>query len=314
VKNNKALMYVVSVLSATFLYSITFFFIPLKKMGEICILNVPGPGGNPVCAVNFSLIFLGVYMFIPLIVSVILQKLVYKEPLKEIGFKFKWSPWYLFAVFTPIAISFLSSASALIFPWISFTPDMSGMIDRYKDMLSPEQIAEMQKQLAEAGPSVLIMSIVQMIVAAVTINAVFALGEEAGWRGFFLKNLQSMPFYKKSALIGAVWGFWHLPVIIQGYNYPQHPIAGVFMMIIFCVLYSPIFTYTVEKTGSVFSAAVLHGAINASAGAAVMYIKGGSDLTAGVMAASGFIVLILANTILYFYDRIFSKEKIITKA
>ena len=117
-KNNKALMYVVSVLSATFLYSITFFFIPLKKMGEICILNVPGPGGNPVCAVNFSLVFLGMYMLIPLIVSVILQKLVYKEPLKEIGFKFKWSPWYLFAVFAPIAISFLSSAVALIFPGI----------------------------------------------------------------------------------------------------------------------------------------------------------------------------------------------------
>lgn len=313
-KNNRALMYVVSVLTVTFLYSITFFFIPLKEMGEICVLNVPGPQGNQICAVNFSLIFLAVYMLIPLIVTLILQKIVYKEPLKEIGFKFKWSPWYLFALFAPIAISFLASASALIFPGISFSPDMSGMIDRYKDMLSPEQVEAMRQQLASAGPSVLIMSIVQMIVAAVIINAVFALGEEAGWRGFFLKNLSGLSFYKKSALIGAVWGFWHLPVIIQGYNYPQHPIAGVFMMIIFCVLYSPIFTYTVEKTGSVFSAAVLHGAINASAGAAVMYIKGGDDLTAGVMAASGFIVLILVNVIIYFYDKIISKEKIITKA
>ncbi len=67
-------------------------------------------------------------------------------------------------------------------------------------------------------------------------------GEELGWRGFLLKQCSYMDFWKMSLVIGIIWGLWHAPIIIQGYNYPQNPVIGVFMMIgfvYFSLLYFP---------------------------------------------------------------------------
>ena len=36
-----------------------------------------------------------------------------------------------------------------------------------------------------------------------------------------------MGFLKTSVLTGFIWGVWHAPIILQGHNYPQHPVAGV---------------------------------------------------------------------------------------
>ncbi|WP_054703444.1 CPBP family intramembrane glutamic endopeptidase [Bacillus sp. JCM 19041] len=48
----------------------------------------------------------------------------------------------------------------------------------------------------------------------------WTLGEELGWRGFVLNELQKKVSPLKSALIvGVVWGFWHTPLwLISGYS------------------------------------------------------------------------------------------------
>ncbi|MFP4467239.1 MAG: CPBP family intramembrane glutamic endopeptidase [Candidatus Goldiibacteriota bacterium] len=307
---NRALMYVVCVMAVSMLYSAVYFFIPLKEMGNICLIQAPVDGGT-ICAVNLALVFMSIYMIIPFITAFVLQKLVYKEKLADIGFRFKWSYWLIAALFIPIAVSYASILPALLMPGVSFTPDMSGMFERFADTMQPEQIELMKEQTKDMGLVLFAAGIFQMIAAALTINALFALGEEAGWRGFLLKNLEKSGFYKKSLIIGAVWGIWHFPVVIQGYNYPEHPAAGVVMMILFCVLYSPLLVYIAEKTGSVFYAAVMHGSINASAGAAIMFISGGSDIMVGLMGASGLSVILAANIVLALYDRYIAKEKVI---
>jgi hypothetical protein len=30
--------------------------------------------------------------------------------------------------------------------------------------------------------------------------------------------------------VGAIWGFWHAPLILAGFNYPGHPFLGVAAM------------------------------------------------------------------------------------
>ena len=310
---NRAMVYVVSVMALSMLYSTVYFFISLKEMSEICLLNVQTPAGE-MCVINFALVFMSIYMFMPLITAVVLQKLIYKEKLSDIGFRFKWSYWILAALFIPIAASYGSMLPALFIPGVVFTPDMSGMIERFAGTMQPEQIELMKEQTKDLGAAFFAVGILQMIVAALTINALFALGEEAGWRGFFLKNLEKYGFYKKSFIVGAVWGVWHFPIIIQGHNYPQNPEIGVVMMIIFCILYSPFFTYIVEKTGSVFYAAFMHGAINASAGAGIMFLSGGNDLMVGATGAAGFIVLLAGNAALALYDKYIAKEKVIFRS
>ena len=117
------------------------------------------------------------------------------------------------------------------------------------------------------------------LVAGVSINAVAGFGEELGWRGFLQKELAFLGFWRSSLLIGVVWGLWHAPLILQGHNYPQHRIAGVFMMTILCVLLAPIFGYVRIKAHSVIAAAIIHGTFNATYGLAITLVRGGSDLT-----------------------------------
>jgi len=133
-------------------------------------------------------------------------------------------------------------------------------------------------------------------------------GEELGWRGFLQRELGYLGFWKSSALIGLIWGAWHAPIILQGHNYPQHPVAGVFMMIIFTLLLSPIFSYVRLKSGSVLAAAVIHGSLNGTVGLSVMVIKGGNDLTVGVTGLAGFIVLFIVNAGIFIYDRYPAKD------
>lgn len=101
-------------------------------------------------------------------------------------------------------------------------------------------------------------------------------------------------------------------MILMGHNYPDHPVAGVFMMTILCILLSVIFLYITIKSKSVIAAAILHGTMNATNGISIMLIDGGNDLTVGMPGLAGFIALILAIAVLFVYDRYISKEKIIT--
>jgi membrane protease YdiL (CAAX protease family) len=106
------------------------------------------------------------------------------------------------------------------------------------------------------------------------INVVFALGEELGWRGFLLPRLLPLGQWRAIILSGAIWGIWHAPAIAQGHNYPGRPVAGIFMMIVFCVLLGAIFSWLYLRTRSPWAPALAHGSINAVAGLPVLFLTG----------------------------------------
>jgi len=310
-KQNRALMFIAVLLAVSFLYSCIYFFIPLQEMTKTCIFKVNTESGE-MCVLNLALLIMSLYMFLPFITALFLQKFVYKEPLKNIGINFKWSWWYLFALLVPVVIALAAVGAATMFPGVSIVTDGSGLVEKYIDVMSKEQVAEMQRQLNQYPPlTMFLMGMGQTVAAAVTINAVFAFGEEAGWRGFLINALKDKGFIKASLIIGFVWGVWHFPVVIQGYNYPETPVVGVFLMILWCMLYAPFFSYVYFRTGSVFPAVIMHGAINASAGYSFVYLKGGTDIMTGLMGMPGILVLVVANIMLLAYDAFIAKEKII---
>ena len=144
-------------------------------------------------------------------------------------------------------------------------------------------------------------------------NAVFGFGEEFAWRGFLLRQFEKTHFIKVALIIGFIWGIWHAPIILMGHNYPDYPIFGVFMMIIWCVLLSPVFLYITLQAKSVIAAAIMHGTLNASVGLAIMCIQGGNNLTVGVTGVAGFIVLFFLTFLFFLYDRYISKQHIMSK-
>jgi membrane protease YdiL (CAAX protease family) len=116
-------------------------------------------------------------------------------------------------------------------------------------------------------------------------NTIFALGEELGWRGFLLPRLLPLGQWRAIGLSGVTWGIWHAPAILQGHNYPSHPVAGVFMMIVFCVLLGAILSWLYLRTHSPWAPALAHGSLNAIAGLPLLFLTG-VDITIGGTLAS----------------------------
>ncbi|OGD54383.1 abortive infection protein [Candidatus Bathyarchaeota archaeon RBG_13_38_9] len=239
-------------------------------------------------------------MFVPSIIAIALQKMVCKEPLKKpLGISFKPNRYFLVAWLLPLTIALATLGISLLFPGIEYSPGMEGLIERLRSTLTPAQIEELQRQIVDSPIHPFWVALLQSLIVGPTINAIVGFGEELGWRGFLQKELSKLDFWKSSLIIGIVWGIWHAPIILQGHNYPQHPLAGLIMMVVFTLLLSPIFSYVRIKAKSVIASAIIHGSLNATVVLAIMPIQGGDDLTVGVTGLSGFIVLAIINLLIY---------------
>lgn len=251
-----------------------------------------------------------VFMFGPLVAAIIVQRQS-REPLgPAIGLRLRWSGWLFLAWLGPLLLALGTLGAMLLLPGFRYTPDSSAVLERLADMMPPEKLAQVKEQLAAAPAPPLLLALLSALSAGPTINAVAAFGEEAGWRGFLLRELAPLGFWRSSALIGVVWGLWHAPLVVQGHNYPQHPALGVLMMTAFTALLSPLFGYVRMRARSVLAAAIAHGTLNASAGIPLLLAAGGDDLTAGMTGAAGFAVLAVANLGVLLHDRLIARQPV----
>jgi membrane protease YdiL (CAAX protease family) len=247
------------------------------------------------------------YMLLPAICAIILQIIHKEKPFRNLNVSFKLNRWFLVAWILPIIYIFMALGINLLLPGVSFSATSEGFLAS----LPAEQAELAARQLSQFSPIVyLLMQVGGALIAGCTINAVFGFGEELGWRGYLLKALQTKKMLTASLIIGVVWGLWHFPFTLVGHNFPQHPVAGVWLLTISTVLITPIMIYIVIKSKSVVAAAILHGTNNGIAGIALLYSVGGNDITRGI---AGSIALLFINALFYLYDKYITKENIYTK-
>jgi membrane protease YdiL (CAAX protease family) len=247
-----------------------------------------------------AVVFGAIYMAFPALAAVFVKKVLYHEPvILPLQVSFRINKWFFVGWFLPLFMALAALIISLIMPGVSYSPDMAGMFERYQDVMTAEQLAQMKASLEQLPVHPFFLTIGQGLMAGITINALFAFGEELGWRGFLLQELKPLSFARASVLIGFIWGLWHAPLILQGHNYPQHPVIGVFMMIVFCILLTPLLNYITLRAKSVIAAAIMHGSVNGLAGIAIIMLSGGSDLTIGLTGLAGFVALAVFNLLLY---------------
>ena len=140
-------------------------------------------------------------------------------------------------------------------------------------------------------------------ITGITINALFALGEEIGWRGYLLKLFTGKRFLPTAIIIGAIWGLWHMPIILMGQNYPDHPVIGVFVMTIACICLSTIVQFIRLKSGSVIAASIFHGSFNAFGTFVPLFFEHTDDLLSGPMGLAGIVTSIVGLGVLHLTDR-----------
>ena len=100
---------------------------------------------------------------------------------------------------------------------------------------------------------------------ALTWGAMFAFGEEYGWRGYLLPKLLPLGEARAAVILGVIWGLWHAPLLIVGLNYPGvNPWVAIAMFVPTAVFMSLLFTRLyVAAGGAVLVATLLHGSLNA---------------------------------------------------
>lgn len=268
------------------------------SFGISALFFLSGLGSNPL----LLMIFMTGYMFIPLITVLIVQKLIYKEavaqPLLLTG-RLNW--WWPFAMILPLILVGFTALVAILFPGVTLDLGMGN----YLSMVDSTTAAALNDLFEFLPFHPLWLLAGQSFIGGITINAIFAFGEEVGWRGFLLREFRTIGFWKASLFIGLIWGPWHAPLtLFAGHNYPSTPIFGVVMMTILCILMSPLMSFLTIKSRSVFPAAFFHGVINGSASLGIMIVAGGnSELLNGLTGLAGFIVLSVVNVIIFICTR-----------
>ncbi|MEZ4755627.1 MAG: CPBP family intramembrane glutamic endopeptidase [Flavobacteriales bacterium] len=258
----------------------------------------------------------GIAMLGPALAAIVLQRWVDRAPFAELGLRLPGTRWPIVVLTALLGMLILPTtllvqeamgdgAGIAAFGTVNMSSD--AMIANVRELAGdtlPAASLERQLGLLERFPPVLILVMVLLasVLGAVSFNLPFMLGEELGWRGYLWHHLSHWTGLQRVLFTGVVWGFWHAPMIAVGHNYPGHPIAGIGMMVLLCLSMSVLFDWTRTHSGSVWSSALLHGIINGSAGASLLFAHGGHPLVGSVAGLAGVLALLVMGAAVLLLD------------
>lgn len=163
-----------------------------------------------------------------------------------------------------------------------------------------ESVSQMTQPRQLTAAQILGLQVVSSLFLAPIVNTVFALGEELGWRGFLLPRLLPLGQTKAMILTGVIWGVWHAPAVAQGLNYPDRPVLGMLMMLLFSTLFGIFLGWLYLKTKSPWAPALAHGSLNALAGLPLVFFLSLDTLWGGtVTSLTGLVIIAILLGILY---------------
>ena len=211
---------------------------------------------------------LSVSMFCPLVAVLTAKRIVLHQP-TGIGWKVRGKRRYwLAAWFGPAVFTVL--AALLYFAVFSSRLDLSGswLVTAYGGEMDAETL---RSQLGVSSLSYILETGLFAITLAPPINMLFAVGEEAGWRGYMMPQLKERFGLLNGRLLGGViWGVWHWPIMLltgyeYGTNYLGAPVLGLVVWCVVCFALNTLLDWLYEKTGCIWVSAIAHGAFNAVA-------------------------------------------------
>ena len=222
-------------------------------------------------SISYS-VLLALSMFAPLLASVMSG-----AEIRRIG----WKPhikgnfrWILIAWFVP---AILGTAGAVLY--FLLVPNALDTTFAYvRTSLGVESLS----QLESAGLSVQLYAFIGVVSAmtyAPFVNMLFAVGEEAGWRGTMYPILKDRFGIIRGRLLGgAIWGVWHWPImLLTGYEYGTTywgaPVTGPLLFCIITITMGILFDFLYGKTSCIWVPALCHGAINAFAGVPTLFLN-----------------------------------------
>jgi uncharacterized protein len=187
-------------------------------------------------------------------VAALLTSLIFRRRMSEFGWRWGKTRYQIASYFIPMLYAWLGYGLV----WLT---GLGGLYNPH----FPDEIAEALGM--ESMPVWLSFLVAYGVTATlvVLVGSVGALGEEIGWRGFLVPELIKTTTFTKTALIsGAVWAVWHLPIILLGgYNSGTPAWYGATCFTILIVSMSFTFAWMRLKSGSLWTAVIMHAVHNA---------------------------------------------------
>lgn len=219
------------------------------------------------------------------------------------NFRKNWRT-YLFSMFAPGLAIFLGGM--LFFSIFPNDLDLTArnLVAQYGQYGAPENLLLTPRTIFMVGIGFIFLS---PLVVPVHL---FALGEEIGWRGYFLPILLKLTSPRKATIIhGLLWGLAHAPLIYFGFNYGLDywgaPWSGILMMTLVCVVLGTWLAFVTIQTKSIIPAVILHGSSNVMGELPVLVALLGVSPLLGPNPTGliGMIGLLLGATILFWQLR-----------
>ncbi len=154
-----------------------------------------------------------------------------------------------------------------------FVPALYGIITYlliwifgFGSIATGEVITDWGKELGLMGigtlnpPMITIIAIFLLATVEVIRSAATTLGEEIGWRGFFIYELRKvLPFTGVSVFSGFIWASWHWPLLVF---YSNNILLEFITFFIVIISMSFIMTYYTFKSKSLWPAVIFHAVSN----------------------------------------------------
>jgi len=114
----------------------------------------------------------------------------------------------------------------------------------------------------EQGWLLFVCNVVATGVVYSLISMVFGAGEELGWRGYLQGQLtERFGLFNGLVILGLLWSFWHLPLLLYGFNYPENRYLGAFVLSPLLLIAASFFlAWLTLRARSFWPAALAHGA------------------------------------------------------
>ncbi len=200
---------------------------------------------------NPTSIYVGALMMCPALSAFITLKLL-KRPISSL-------PWGLKSL-KHLRLSYLIPVGYITISYVLI------WVFGFGNVLNQETIAEWSQELGMEGfgsPSVLFTMFVLLSIVGVVKNIGSTLGEEIGWRGFFIYELRKLfSFGTVSLISGLIWAIWHWPIIFLIYTGSGNLLLHVTAFTVMIVAISVILAYYTFRSNSLWPAALFHSVHN----------------------------------------------------
>ncbi len=198
-----------------------------------------------------SRIYIGGLMWCPAIAAIITLK-IKKRSISSLNWN--WGSWKY------IRLSYFVPALYGIITYILIWIFGLGKLANH------EVITEWAKELGLVGIGMLtptwitIIAIILLGTIEVIRSAATTVGEEIGWRGFFIYELRKvLSFTGVSVFSGIIWVSWHWPVIVY---YGENVIVELASFYVVIISMSFMMTYYTFKSKSLWPAVIFHAVSN----------------------------------------------------